>query len=268
MVTSVDLALALEANRLWDKGLQGEVPGGCPTDPDLAAAFAEIREKHGKIDIRHIRRADLKTVFPCRTGEPSKLDVQLVRLIVLFEDLRVEIDQLKEGPAGHKLGYFLRRSVATMHEFGDAIELLDSVPEFSSRKALFPSEHREVWSEAVQHFRKHSGKKGGKRTLTAIRDDIGGHFGEKAAVKALKALGSLEANIEIIEDPITRGVGCRLPFANDLALTVLAYHADGEDFEKWFSAFLATLLGSYRHAVRAVEVVFEQILSDRFQPVE
>jgi hypothetical protein len=64
---------------------------------------------------------------------------------VLFEDLRVEIAGISAGDldamdeCGKELRrfYFLRRSIATLHEFGIALQELDQLPSFQPLKEKF-----------------------------------------------------------------------------------------------------------------------------------
>jgi hypothetical protein len=136
------------------------------------------------------REHDLREVF--HIDSPTKLDAQIARVSVLFEDLRIEIMEMsrttepKFDPAGHRVNYFLRRSLATLNEFGDALTALDRNDRFKAVKDRFDEDGKRTWSDALDHLETLVGKKGKKRIITAIRDDIGGHFGEEAASKSLQ----------------------------------------------------------------------------------
>jgi hypothetical protein len=216
---------------------------------------------------KEIRRRSLRGVF--HSTAPTPLDAQVARVCVLFEDLRVEIQGLSQrtdtdlDPAGHRQNYFLRRSLASLNEFGDALERLDRNPAFAAVKAGFDADHGKLWAEALDHLRAHIGKKGHKRILTAIRDDVGGHFGEQAAINAIKALREGEGELEYFVAETGLG-GCKLHFAKYLALAAVEHHAHGEDFERWFPKIYEAIHAAYQHAVRAVELVVVYYLWDEF----
>ena len=138
------------------------------------------------------REYDLKEVF--HIDSPTRLDAQIARVSVLFEDLRIEIKEIemlgtteaKSDPAGHRANYFFRRSLATLNEFGDALTALDRNDDFKAVKDRFDKDARGTWSGALDHLGTLVGKKGKKQIITAIRDDIGGHFGEEAAFKSFQ----------------------------------------------------------------------------------
>jgi hypothetical protein len=94
-----------------------------------------------------IRTAPLQRVFDPHK-KPRLFDAKLVRACVLFEDLRVEIRGARErslpaldildpeeenrlSPAGtgqYRRFYFIRRSLATLRDFGEVAAALRFVP--------------------------------------------------------------------------------------------------------------------------------------------
>jgi hypothetical protein len=94
------------------------------------------------------------------------------------------------GVGARKL-YFLRRSIATLHEFTKAIQELDKLPSFQPIKVGFDSAARVHWSRAVVYFKKHDSY------IARLRNNVGGHFAKPSAKEAIShllpdATGSLE----------------------------------------------------------------------------
>jgi len=81
----------------------------------------------------------------------------MAALCVLFEDLRIELAgqvendllRLDECSKEGRKFYFLRRSIATLHEFSQVIQELDRLPSFQRVKAQFDSEVLKYWASAV-----------------------------------------------------------------------------------------------------------------------
>src|ERR1035441_4631106 len=176
---------------------------------------------------KETREHNFREVF--HTDSPTKLDAQIARVSVLFEDLRIETIEMSKttapefDPAGHRVNYFLRRSLATLNEFGDALTTLDRSDEFAAIKGRFNPDDKQIWSDALDHLETLVGKKGKKRIITAIRDDIGGHFGEEAASKSLQYAqreGAGKGTLEVFEKESGLG-GCILHFAKHIALGAL-----------------------------------------------
>jgi hypothetical protein len=101
---------------------------------------------------------------------------------VLYEDLRIELNGISFAvpqqpglkprfppdfdPADHAVSYFLRRSIATLHEFGDALLDIDQNPEFQTVHTRFHTDQVDEWNAAIAHFRELVGKKGFERPVT------------------------------------------------------------------------------------------------------
>jgi hypothetical protein len=94
----------------------------------------------------------LKVVFD---NPESVMQVQIARLCVLYEDLRIELAGSAEdrlypldlNAAQYRKMYFLRRSVATLLEVASALHKLDSDPEFKDLKRTFDKERLRQWTQ-------------------------------------------------------------------------------------------------------------------------
>lgn len=218
-------------------------------------------------ELRHIFNAD----------DPTGLDIALVRASVLFEDLRLELRQSArefpetEDPCSWARLYFYRRSLATLHEFGDVLLGIDKLQDF--RAALASprvSEFQPRWRAAVEHFRKFAGKKGRKGVITAARDDLGGHFGIEAARKALKHLRAGTSEIEMHVSDIDQKGGAFLHFAQSFVVSVLSTYAgsgaaDLASYRKSIKKFHRNVVhAGYIHAREAVAVLVVAVVWPRF----
>jgi hypothetical protein len=121
----------------------------------------------------------------------SDYDSRLARLAVLYEDLRLEnlgasaksIDALDSSGVDVRRVYFIRRSIATVREFAEALRLLDEYPEFAPIRAKFDSQRQTMWGKSNERFFARREPYFGR-----IRNDFGGHFGEPAARFAINHL--------------------------------------------------------------------------------
>src|SRR5688500_1695617 len=88
-------------------------------------------------------------LFPL--GDHDPVDCQLARLIVLYEDLRIEVtcasvdaDALSAEVLGkdYRQLYFIRRSFATLEEFRGAFHQLNMDAQFKKRLRGWPTDDR------------------------------------------------------------------------------------------------------------------------------
>lgn len=146
-----------------------------------------------------IRVKEIRRVLP-----PSDLNTRIARLAVLYEDLRIEfyaaaepdIDLLDSaiGDLYRRL-YFIRRATGTTLEIKSAVQRLHELPEFQERvRGRFTPEQRANWDAAVDFLLANNA------ALKKIRDDVGGHFSEKAAEYALNNIGAGEVGTLIINE--------------------------------------------------------------------
>jgi len=215
------------------------------------------------------RFAQFWRVFPHRAD--SAFERSIARLCVLYEDLYLEVLGVSMEPnrlplfealgAHYRHIYFMRRAVATLLEFKQTVDQMSLTPEFqaivahdsTSKDAHFVRD----WAPAQQFF-----KKNGK-LLKAVRDDVGGHFGDEAATKALEKIGDdFCVRIEVQSDVDGR-VRLLLPFATELAGTALLGHVPGGNFEEQFQLLRDILVESTARVVGAVHYLVEAVLWQR-----
>jgi hypothetical protein len=201
--------------------------------------------------LSHVFALHKQTLSPC-----------IARLSVLYEDLRIEVEGISAVsiPAldvtsqTYRAQYFLRRAIASLVEFADALRLLDGKSEFSQIKSGFNPQLVRYWNRSVSFFDRH------EQHLKLIRNDVGGHFGQRAAEYAVdnvdsSSIGKIEARNETT---------MHLDFAGDLAAAAIFRHLSGSTADRKFVKLLRMVLVAFRHAARAVHCLAFTYLWARF----
>jgi len=223
-----------------------------------------------------IKVAELRRVF--RSDQNQLVDAHIARLCVLYEDLRIELkavsapsipllDVLDPSDAGtepHSVGayrrhYFLRRSVCTLFEFAEGLRLLGECSEFEPIMAGADTPIVSLWDKSVEFFRSR------ERFIQDVRNDVGGHFGSKAAIYAVpnidpKAIGKIELRYD--DDQRCEP---RLHFVASIAGVAFLKHLEGATVKEKTEGFIRNvLLAGYHHATNSVQVLVVLHLWPRF----
>ena len=135
--------------------------------------------------------------------EGSEYDAKVARVAVLYEDLRLEniaasetsIVRLDESGKNLRQFYFIRRSIATVREFAEALAMLDADPDFERVRHHFDASASAIWTKSIRFFRRWD------RHLRDIRNDFGGHFGYSPALFAINHLHDGAVSFEYAADP-------------------------------------------------------------------
>jgi hypothetical protein len=208
----------------------------------------------------------LARVFSSRKEEKD-LHALMACLCVLFEDLRIELGgqiakDLRELDVTSKDArkfYFLRRSIATLFEFGTVIEELDSLPTFQPVKAGFHFEVQRQWLSAVTYFKKYD------KYIARVRHNVGGHFGKDGARLAIaNLLPDVAGCIEVTFSDDSESGGAKLFFANEIVGTGALQHVRGSDITAKSRRLIRHALVGYRKATRAFDCIAVGYLWDRF----
>ncbi len=149
------------------------------------------------------RSASLRSVFP-----DDDMHAQIARLLVLFEDLKIETSGINKrkmpglsttNDSQYPQRYFLRKAIATVSECANCMISLDRDTQFKRVKQQdFSGDARTTWAKAISICR----KKSDAWLIRSIRNDVGGHFGVKAARRALKSFkegtrGSIDYTLDL-----------------------------------------------------------------------
>jgi hypothetical protein len=193
----------------------------------------------------------LTEVFTADRGE--MLHAHMARLAVLYEDLQIEltamtavsIPVLDITEASYRRNYSLRRCIATLVEFAEAIRLLDECPEFQALKSSFGTEAGDYWDKGICYLRKH------ESFLELVRIDIGGHFGHKAALFAVANLEpDIVGKIERRDDKTIH-----LNFAEEIASSAFGRHLEGSTSQHKFSRLMRIVQVGFRHATQCTHCI-------------
>jgi hypothetical protein len=153
----------------------------------------------------------------------------------------------------YRVHYFLRRSIATLVEFAEALRLLNACSDFVVVKSTFDDEVKRRWNDGIKFFADQ------EEFLKPIRNDTGGHFGPQAALYAIEhlnpgALGKIEADNKTLH----------LHFAGEIAATAILRHLEGQSTDVGFKNLLKTVLIGYQHSTTCVHCLAVTYLWQKF----
>ena len=209
------------------------------------------------------RWGKLGTIFSARSEKD--LHALIACLCVLFEDLRIEINGISEsdlgrldecGKNGRKF-YFQRRSIATLHEFGEVLRDLENLPSFAPVKAHFSPMALRHWVRAIDCFQKYD------RYVARLRNNVGGHFRRQAGIFAIENFWpDVTGKLELVH--YGDGGGAKLFFATGIATTATLRQVSGATSAAKARKLVRHSVVAYRHAVWAVNCIVNDYLWDRF----
>lgn len=208
----------------------------------------------------------LKRIFSSGSG----FDANIARLVVLFEDLRLEtygMGELKIG-ALDLIGdqprrlYFVRRATVTLFEFCRVMHDLNGAPKFKSfkrRSASIHGKNWKPWDDAI------SGLDQTRSVLKRVRDATGAHFDSGASVLAVSNLSAdTIGKIEVVVHPSRKGAGCKFYFAGDLAAAATVGDLKGRDAKDAVGEMIQAIVRAQGHASTAMHQLAFNYLWDRF----
>lgn len=194
--------------------------------------------------------------------------VQLVRLFVLYEDLKLETaalqlpptPSLEEVSTHYRRIYFLRRAYATVWEMDNAINWLQLIREFKQRKKTLSKRNRSEWDAAVKCFAK------AKKFIDRQRNAYGGHVNDDVARHILSKIDDMDDSVGAMEIRISSQKTTRMVFKFVELLVDSAHFIDrGErDHAEYLNESWDLLLDAMRHGARAVQTLAEIYLIPAF----
>ena len=213
-----------------------------------------------------IRVKPIARVFRSSSPEEASMRVQLARLCVLYEDLKIEfagaeaedLGGLDHTDATTRRFYFVRRTLGTLAEFEQAIVKLNANKEFKSAKGAMSKENLKLWDDAIKFFGKEH------EFLKDWRNDLGGHFLDAAAKYALEnmhpdTLGVIDLHRQ------GNGAGVRMKFAYELVAVAMTKNKRTTEPERDFlERAFEFLRDAYLNAYRAGQVAIGACVYPRF----
>jgi hypothetical protein len=209
----------------------------------------------------------LDHLFGGTSNDENKLNANLMRVSVLYEDLRLENFAMAEEsiPALDALGvdyrrmYFVRRSIATLHEFADALPALDACPAFAQVRRRLRAADLKMWEKSVRFFdRNHA-------YIQKIRNDFGGHFGFSPAWHAVQNLQPTAVTLEYKHSTVGRKVQLRLKYAGEIVAIGMHHHKRGGSSRDHFRLMFRLALAGFGHSTRCVELLTYAHFEPRFR---
>jgi hypothetical protein len=210
------------------------------------------------------RMRELTRVFDT-DGIGQQMPAQIARLTVLYEDLRIELYALREDSFetldvtddDYRKLYFLRRALATLIEFAETVRLLSECDEFKRFLKSIDPEIQPYWTNGATYFKEK------EPLLEKIRNDVGGHFGTKAAIYAIRSLrtnavGKMEFRNTGNEQTL------HLHFAGEVVATALLRHLPGNNLEEQLRGLIMIAREGFRQATFCTQFVANGYLWARF----
>jgi len=209
------------------------------------------------------RFGSLRSIFPT-----DILHADIARLIVLSEDLKIELRGVQTvsippldmtNEAAYRERYFLRRSIGTLVELGEAFHLVNSRVGIDGVLNSFTKEATEHWSRTVEFFDQHRG------FFRKVRNDMGGHFGTQAAKYAVetfkeRTIGKLE-----LKTDYKTGTRIFIPhFVGEITARAFVRSLEGDTVEDCYRDLMQRTVDAYRLAARSVTHLINFYIWDRF----
>ena len=209
----------------------------------------------------------VERVFRWSSENELEMHVQLSRLCVLYEDLKIEfagaeaetLGSLDRTDATTRRFYFVRRILATLTEIEQAIAKLNGNKDFQTAKNGFKPENLKSWDDAVGFFAKEHA------FLKNWRNDLGGHFHDSAAKYAIE---NIHPDTLGVIEIYRRGndVDAKLKFAYELVAVAMTKNKQATQPEKEFLEQTFTFLKeAATHALNAGQVVIAEYIVPRFR---
>lgn len=194
--------------------------------------------------------------------------VQLLRLIVLYEDLTLEVaglhiprdKEFDEVSQHYREMYFVRRAFATLWEMDSAFHKLNMLKEFKARKRGFDRRRLKAWTAAVLFFSKT------KKFIDNQRNAYGGHVTDDLARFVLSkveqtddTVGALE--VKISDDHTNHYV---FKFAETIVSNALFVDRGERDPAEFLHQSFQILMDAVKHAAHATQILADAYVLPSF----
>jgi hypothetical protein len=200
-------------------------------------------------------------------AEPEVM-AQLVRVIVLYEDLKLEVAGLHVPPdkefdevsRHYRDMYFIRRAFATLWEMDSAFHKLNMLKEFKNRKRSLDRKRLKNWVAAVAFFSKT------KKFIDSQRNAYGGHITDDLARFVLSKVeqtdespGALE--IKISNDRTDHYV---FKFAETIVSQAMFVDRGERDHAEYLHESWGILFDAVQHAAHATQILADAYIMPAF----
>lgn len=211
--------------------------------------------------------ARAKRIRPLFETQDQEFNIQLARLIVFYEDLRIEvagsasrdIADLDEAGKQYRELYFVRRAFATIDEIRGALNQINGTREMKALYGTFPGERQKEWDTAIRFYNQRAKFIGDQRNL------YGGHFLHKTAKFVVEKLSDAHVGIIGIElNQLRRSA--RVVFKFALELVGIGLTADRQDrgIEEFTHVSFEIVTDAMSHATRAIHAIADHYILPKY----
>ena len=193
------------------------------------------------------------------TAAEPEVMVQLVRLIVLYEDLKLEVaglhvphdKEFNEVSQKYRTMYFVRRAFATLNEMHTAIHKLQMLKEFKARKRVLERRRLKTWTAAVMFFSK------ANRFIDSQRNSYGGHVTDDLARFVLSRVEQTDDTAGSLDVLISDDRTCRyvFKFAETIMSQALFVDRGERDPAEFLHESFEILMDAVKHAAHASQIL-------------
>ena len=199
--------------------------------------------------------------------EPDVM-VQIVRLIVLYEDLKLEINLmnlprnkvLDEVSAHYRSAYILRRSFATLLEVDSALIQLNQHATFKRDLPKFQTDRLREWNAAIDFFAEK------KAVIKKRRNAYGGHFQANVSKYIVDLLDDSDESVGTLEVSLGEGDSGHyvFKFAEMLVNVGLFYDCGKQDEREFLDENADLVVDASRHACLAMGALADHYILPTF----
>lgn len=202
------------------------------------------------------------------TGSEPDIMVQLVRLIVLYEDLKLEVaglhiahdKELDEVSKHYRQMYFVRRAFATLWEMDSAFHKLNMLNAFKVQKRCLDRRRLKSWIAAVRFFSTT------KKFIDNQRNAYGGHVTDDVARFALSQIDPMDDTVGALEVKISDDQTNHLvfEFAQTIVSQALFIGRGDRDRTEFLQESFQILTSAARHAAHATQILADVYILPSF----
>ena len=211
------------------------------------------------------RFGNLGRVF--KEGESELLN-GIARLSILYEDLRLEIEELRllhrrleeltDGD-NFRVVYFVRRALVTLIEFRRVLAAIRKCPEYKRALPSISKLDAEEILPAAQYFQRH-----GER-IKELRNEFGGHVQPAAVEFATKHLSNASGKITVRRSCNGWTLGLECHFAADLVVgAITSKLMSGADAKEELTKAMEIISEGFTQVQAATAALVSAFLWDRF----
>jgi hypothetical protein len=212
------------------------------------------------------RHGNLGFVF----GEGNSVLLNAIaRLCILYEDIRLELNQLRQiqerRAAGEVLdsddfqvAYFMRRALVTLVEFRRALTRIRGTQEFKHAIAFHPKMEKDDLLPVEQFFQQHEAR------IKELRNEFGGHLQEASVKFATGHVSDVSGKItmNLRSEGWTMGLEC--DFVSQLMAGIITSKLAGKDYKGELGEAIEMMGTAFGHVQVATVALVYMFLWDRF----